>query len=568
MHNFYVHEIKADVVVVGGGGAAVRAALSAGRAGAHVHLLAKAPLRVGGSTVHGASEIMGIGAAAGLGVEQDNPEVHYRDTISLARGFIDPHLVRILAEDAPRRIEDLLAMGMPFDRKDGRLSLIRSDFGSYARVLTAGGKTGKAIVTTLMGGFEDAGVQVQAPVAVLDLVRDQNGEICGVLAYHTESRRLLHYRTTSVVLASGGMHGAFGQQVSTREMTGDGQAISYRHGAELVNLEFHQFGPALVHPYVQLFSKSLYAIEPRITNQAGHEFLADYLPDGVSVSEVLQEKVFPFTTSNASRYLDIAIAREVAQGRGGPHDNVYFSYEHVPKERLAAVAPNTLRWMAANGLDMRRDKLSVGLAFQCMNGGVRMASVHAESSIPGLFVAGEVAGGVRGPDRPGGNSLAEGQVFGHRAGVAAAARAETTTLGQAATLEKTLRYLSSGLAAADGPEYDMEADALRLSMQRHCLVEKDGAGLGAVLAQAQALSEKLEQRPSFNWENLVVRLGLRNLAQMSAIVLTACRNRTETRGSHYRLDHPQEDPLQARSQVLSGTDSGEIISRPFSYTAD
>lgn len=168
-------------------------------------------------------------------------------------------------------------------------------------------------------------------------------------------------------------------------MTGDGQAILYRAGAELVNMEFHQFGPALVHPYVQLFSKSCFVLHPRMTNSEGREFLADYLPSGVTENEVMDEKVFPFTVSNVSRYIDIAIASEISAGRGNERGTINFSLAHVPPEKLAATIPNTLRWMTSNGVDPQKDDMNVGIAFQCLNGGVRMVDADARSTIPGFM---------------------------------------------------------------------------------------------------------------------------------------------------------------------------------------
>ncbi|RZL51543.1 MAG: FAD-dependent oxidoreductase, partial [Variovorax sp.] len=317
-------ELNTDVVVVGGGGAASRAALSARLAGADVLMLAKAPLGTGGSTVHGASEIMSMGAS-GYGHAADSPEVHYRDTMAAASGFIDRDLVRVLATDAPKRIADLIDYGVDFDRAAAEKAvpghaldykLIQSDFGSHARALGVSGKTGKAFVTALNERAIAQGVRVRAPAGLVDLLLDAQGRAAGVLAFDSSTQTWLVVHAKAVVLGTGGAHGLFSQQVSTPEMTGDGQAVLFRAGAELVNMEFHQFGPALVHPYVQLFSKSCFVLHPRMTNSEGREFLRDYLPEGVSEEEVMDEKVFPFTVSNVSRYIDISIAAEIAAGRG------------------------------------------------------------------------------------------------------------------------------------------------------------------------------------------------------------------------------------------------------------
>ncbi|MDP4026161.1 FAD-binding protein [Methylobacterium sp. NEAU 140] len=556
--------MRTDVVVVGGGGAASRAALSARQAGAEVHLVAKAPLKTGGSTVHGASEIMSMGAA-GYGDRRDSAEIHFEDTMRAGRGFIDPKLVRVLAEDATARIRDLVDLGVPFDRlaapneeQSTDYKLIRSDFGTYGRAMGVSGKTGLAFVDAIGNELVRLGVQVDAPVMLVDIVRDDAGEVAGVIGYDPGRQALIHYEAAAVVLGTGGIHGAYEAQVSTAEMTGDGQAICLRHGAELVNLEFHQFGPALIHPYVQLFSKSCFVLHPRITNELGEEFLARYLPPGVTVEEVYEEKVFPFTTTNVSRYLDVAIAAEINAGRGSPHGGVYFSFAHVPEERIDAVIPNTARWMRERGLDVRTDQFEVGIAFQCMNGGVRMVNEDAESTIPGLFVVGELAGGVRGPDRPGGNSLAEGQVFGHRAGTAAARRARARRPGPPATLAASLAFLAGKLSASNRTiDLDAVEAAIRRAMQRYCLVEKDEAGLGEALKAIRGAKAELEEAP-LTVETLLRGLGLRNMAGASEAVLRACQERRETRSGHYRTDHRKTDDANYLGCFLWRQENGEL----------
>lgn len=537
-----VQKITTDVVVIGGGGAASRAALSARQAGADVHLVTKVALRAGGSTVHGASEIMSMGAA-GFGDPSDSSDIHYQDTMRAGRGFIDPALVRVLADDAPERIRDLIQLGVPLDREgQSQYKLIKSDFGSYARALGVGGKTGKAFVEALTDEIIRLGVHVDANVSLVDLVRDEQGAIAGALCFDTQRQILIHYDAPSVILGTGGMHGAFEQQVSTSEMTGDGQAVAFRHGAELVNLEFHQFGPALVKPYVQLFSGSCFKLHPALLNREGEAFLHNYLPDGVTPEEVLDEKVFPFTTTNVSRYLEIAISREIKAGRGSPLGGVYISFAGIPKEKIAEVMPNTARWLGQSGVDLEKDRLEMGIAFQCMNGGVRMTGPDAQSSIQGLYVIGELAGGVRGPDRPGGNSLAEGQVFGHRSGVAAAARAAQHKVRNAPhTLAQSLDFLAAGLSRNAAWDHAEAAAEIRRTMQRDCLVEKDAATLGAALERIGSIRASCDGEMAFTLQTLVQALSVRNMAMASELVLRACLNREETRSSHYRVDFPRKN---------------------------
>jgi succinate dehydrogenase/fumarate reductase flavoprotein subunit len=558
---------QADVLVVGGGGAASRAALSASSAGARVCMLTKAPFKTGGSTVHGASEIMSMGAA-GFGEAADNRQKHYDDTMRAGQGFIDATLVRVLADEAPERVRDLMSMGVPFDRDGERYKLIQSDFGSHARALGVKGKTGKAFVEALSDAMLRSGVQVEDGVSLVDLVRDADGEAAGVLGFDAKRGVLVHYRAPSVVLGTGGLHSCFDLQVSTAEMTGDGQAICFRHGAELVNLEFHQVGPALIHPYVQLFSGSCFRLFPKMLNSQGREFLQDYLPAGVTAQAVYDEKGFPFTATNVSRYLDIAMAHEVAEGRGSPHGGVFFSFAHVSPEEMRRVLPNTVRWMNERGVDLQKQALEVGVAFQCMNGGVRMTDANAQSSVPGLFVIGELAGGVRGPDRPGGNSLAEGQVFGHRSGKAAALRAlgMRAAPGAGTTLDESVDGVRRLLRGAGAPTDTVgPARRIRQVMQGECLVEKTADGLRAALETVRQVRAEMETDTRASLETLVSALSLRNMAQASELVLGACLNRNETRSAHYRLDHPQTDNSLAHSFVVRRAANGQPAFERFDY---
>ena len=571
-----VEELTTDVVVVGGGGAASRAALSARLTGAEVLMLAKAPLGTGGSTVHGASEIMSMGAS-GYGAAADSPEVHYRDTMAAASGFIDRDLVRVLAEDAPKRIGDLIEYGVAFDRmkpekidpgSSSDYKLIQSDFGSYARALGVSGKTGKAFVAALNEQAIKRGVKVRAPAGLVDLLLDAQGHAAGVLALDTLTHTWLVVHAKSVVLGTGGAHGLFSQQVSTAEMTGDGQAVLYRAGAELVNMEFHQFGPALVHPYVQLFSKSCFVLHPRMTNSQGHEFLPDYLPEGVSENEVMDEKVFPFTVSNVSRYIDIAIASEIAAGRGNERGTINFSLAHVSAEKLEATIPNTMRWMKANSVDPKKDSMDVGIAFQCLNGGVRMVDADARSTIPGVHVIGELAGGVRGPDRPGGNSLAEGQVFGHRAGDAAGRDARGGTASRTVVGDTVVERLRHALTPNADFDVASSAQRLQVAMQRHALVEKNEAGLNEALKVARGIEAALAQGGGATPATLHEVLTLQNMATTASIILEACLERRETRSGHLRTDYLlRDDATYGHAFVQTRAKDGRSRFTPLEYPA-
>jgi succinate dehydrogenase/fumarate reductase flavoprotein subunit len=409
---------------------------------------------------------------------------------------------------------------------------------------------------------------VRANAGLVDLLCDAHGRVAGVLAYDAGARRWLVVRARAVILGTGGAHGLFSQQVSTAEMTGDGQAACWRAGAELVNMEFHQFGPALVHPYVQLFSKACFVLHPRMLNAQGHEFLPDYLPAGVTADEVYDEKVFPFTISNASRFIDIAIAREIAAGRGTERGTVQFSFAHVAPEKIERTMPNTARWMRDRGVDPRQDLLDVGIAFQCLNGGVRMIDEGARTSLPGVHVIGELAGGVRGPDRPGGNSLAEGQVFGHRAGAAAAQDARAGAQPGPISGEAVVQRLARALKPNGNVDAARMAAALRDTMQREALVEKSEAGLERALGLVQQIGSALAAGGNASRDSLAAALTLDNMATTAHIILHACRERRESRSGHYRIDYPERDDAQYAMAWSMRREGDAIRMERVAYAAD
>lgn len=326
----------ADVLVVGGGGAATRAALSARLAGADVRLLTKTGFRAGGSTVHGASEIMSMGAA-GFGSSDDSRESHYQDTMRAGgQDFIDEQLVRVLADEAPERIRDLMALGVPFDQ-DGSdaLKLIKSDFGSHARALGVQGKTGKAFVESLSQALLDSGVQVDEGIALVDLLRDREGRVAGVAGLRHPApcagavpgtRRDHGYGRIAQRVRAAGLHRRDDRRWS-------GHLLPPR--AELVNLEFHQLGPALVHPYIQLFSGSAFRLYPKLLDARGREFLHDYVPAGVTLKEVY-DKGFPFTSNNVSKYIDISMAREAALWAAAGRTVASSSRSRMPRPRICS----------------------------------------------------------------------------------------------------------------------------------------------------------------------------------------------------------------------------------------
>lgn len=561
--------VDADVLVIGGGGAALRAAIAAHEAGARVRVVVKSALRGGGSTASGQSEIMGFAAALGQADPRDGPEWHFRDTVTAGDGLVDPALVRVLAEEAPARLHDLESWGVGFLRDaSGRLVQSQSDFATYPRVCRVeGGRTGPVILEALAREVRSRNIPVdEGRMAARLVVRD--GRVAGVVGVGISDGRIVAYRSRAVVLAAGGMGAAFRHSVGDDRMTGDSYALAYEVGAELVNMEITQVAPGLIHPTWAFLSRPVYQVRPRLLNGAGEEFLSRYLPPGVTADQVYAQKVAPYTTTNASRYVDEAIEAEVRAGRVGPHGGIFYDLTHVPESVLQAKLPNTLAHLRRIGVDPARDRLEVAILFHLINGGVRMVDGTCRSTVPGLYVAGEAAGGVRGPNRPGGNSLAEGQVFGRRAGLHAALDALS---GEVPPVAESIFRQAAGELTAGRPvaraELEHHRRALQELMTGDCLVTKDRAGLSRLLAGLTDLAGEAARVTPRAAGDLAYALGTRHAIAASMLVARAALAREETRGSHFRRDFPETDDARWRcSIVIRRGESGPELST-LSYPA-
>ncbi len=558
--------IRTDVLVVGGGGAAARAALEAARRGASVRLVSKGRLGAAGLTATAWSEILAIGAALGHSDPRDNPEVHYRDTMAGGEGFCDPALVRVLAEDAPARVMDLVDLGVPFDRDGDRLRQGLSDFATYPRTCRVNGSTAPVILATLLKELRRLGVPMDEGVMAAGLLL-ADGRAAGVIGLGVESGETILYEAGAVVFATGGVGDAFQPTLSDWTNSGDGLAMALQAGARLINMEFHQYIPGMVYPSVLVLSKPLYGLKPRLLDGSGEEFVPRYLPEGVSMEEAYRHKVSPYTTSNASRYIDEGMYAEICGGRTTEHGAIYYDFTGCSGEQFLAKAPNSYRKLLSLGVDPLKQRVEVSILFQMINGGVLMGGPDATCDLPGLFVAGETAGGVRGPDRPGGNSLCEGQVFGARAGGAAAAwaSAQGTVPVAAALVRQKLERLTLPLTRTFGPNGEEIRQGLKRVMWRDCLVVKRAEGLQRALGEIDRLEAALPEVRAGDGRELAVALGAANSLLVSRAIVLSALARTETRASHCREDFPDTDPSWRRSVVVRmerGAMSTELMDYP------
>ncbi len=531
-----MEKLDCDILIVGGGAAGSRAAYEAKRSHPELKVLIAIAGGFGssGSTNLIASESLGINAPFNFMDDGDSPEIYYKDMLETGGGLSDPLLCRIIADEACQRVEELISLGVKFDSKDGKLIQRRLSGCSMARSLTCGGSTGREIVRVLKREILNLGVGTLEGIRILELVKDDNGRICGAIGLVKDKPILIGAR--AVVLASGGAGRIFRHNVNPPSIEGDGWCMAYMAGARLVNMEFYQIGPAVFNlPIMFIIHSHMWRLRPRLTNVFGEEFLSRYCPDGIDPEEVLSLKAmsYPFSVRTAAKYLDIAIFKEVMEGRGTDSGGIYFDVSHVGRDVLMERAPITYQRLRNAGVDLSRERIEIGLVVQNFNGGIMIDS-NGFTGVEGLFAAGEITGGVHGADRPGGNNLIDTQVFGFRAGRAAADYALTQ---KKRDIDTSFEF-----------EFLTKEDELIIEKSedlyyRNLTILRNKAGLEDVIKFVDS-----------HWEN--TNMVLKNRLLLGSILAKAALTREESRGTHYREDYPEANLEWVKRIIISRDEEG------------
>jgi len=570
-----------DVVVIGAGGAGLRAAIEASAQKAKVALVCKSLL----GKAHTVMAEGGAAAALGNVMGEDNWRVHFRDTMRGGKMHNNWRMAQIHAQEAPARINELEAWGALFDRTpDGRIN--QRPFGghTYSRLAHVGDRTGLEMIRVLQdkavhsGGSLD--VHMECTIVRLFVV---GGRIAGALGYFRETGRFVLFRTPAIVLATGGIGKAWQITSNSWEYTGDGHALAYDAGAELIDMEFVQFHPTgmVWPPSVRgiLVTEGVRGEGGVLKNSAGERFMFRYMPDmfkgDFADTEAESDAWVKGDRKKNRRPPELltrdvvarAITREIAEGRGSPHGGVFLDIasKQSPdfiKKKLPSMYH---QFKELAHVDITKDAMEIGPTTHYVMGGVKVDAETQESTVPGLFAAGEVGGGMHGANRLGGNSLSDLLVFGRRAGLHAAAKGGAPPSVPDAEVEATMRDALSPFEHEGGENPFGVQSALQAVMQRNAGIIRDKSGLETALTELEKLKGRArkvgitgsrEYNPGWH-----TAIDLRSLLVVSEATARAALERTESRGGHTRSDYPDSDERQAREQIVINKEGDRMVVR-------
>jgi succinate dehydrogenase / fumarate reductase flavoprotein subunit len=541
-----------DVLVIGAGGAGLRAALAAAQAGVSVGLVCKSLL----GKAHTVMAEGGIAAALGNVDPKDTWEVHFADTMRGGQRLNDYRMVEIFAREAPERVYELERWGGLFDRTpDGRI--LQRPFGAhtYRRLCHVGDRTGLELIRTLQDKVVHGGVQVHMEVTLTRLLLDAE-RVAGAFGYRREDGRYVLFRAKAVVLATGGWGKVYKVTSNSWECTGDGCAMAYEAGAELMDMEMVQFHPTgmVWPPGVRgiLVTEAVRGEGGILRNAQGERFMERYDPTKMELS--------------SRDVVARAIYREVQAGRGTPHAGAYLDVSHRGAEFIKKKLPSMHeQFLKLADIDITRSPMEVAPTVHYVMGGVRVEAGTGATTVPGLYAAGEVAAGLHGANRLGGNSLSDLLVFGKRAGEHAAQYAQ----GLAAAPRVDQRQAAEERALLqrpferDGGENPYQLhEELQEVMGEHAGIARTGAGLEEGLEKILALQERAARlhvggSMLYNpgWHQC---RDVQFMLTLCEAILRSAIARRESRGAHWRLDYPDQAPEWGGQNVLVRRANGQM----------
>ena len=570
--------LEFDVLIIGAGGAGLRAAVEASSRGMKTGLVCKSLL----GKAHTVMAEGGMAAAMGNVWSEDNWKVHFRDTMRGGKMLNNWRMAQLHAQESPERVHELEEWGALFDRtKDGLIS--QRDFGGhrYARLAHVGDRTGLEMIRTLQQHAVHQGIDVFQECTINRLLKSEDGSISGAVGYWRESGKSIVFRSKAIVLATGGLGKIWSITSNSWEGTGDGHALALYAGAEAIDMEFVQFHPTgmVWPPSVKgiLVTEGVRGDGGTLRNSSGNRFMFNYIPSmfASETADTEAEADKWYEDKTVRRTPDLlprdevarAINAEVKAGRGSPHGGVFLDIaSRRDSEYIQRRLPSMYhQFMQLAGVDITQESMEVGPTAHYAMGGIRVDPETAATSIPGLFAAGEVAGGMHGSNRLGGNSLSDLVVFGRRAGIGSSEYAQAVE--ELPSIDKS--EIDARIAEMHKPFSDEGSEnpysihrELQETMQKNVGIIRTEIEMKTALEDIQSLRDRynsigIEGNMQYNpgWH---MALDLEHMLTVAEAVTLAALERKESRGGHTRDDFPETSTEFAKVNVVIKLDNSEI----------
>jgi succinate dehydrogenase / fumarate reductase flavoprotein subunit len=561
--------IEHDVLVIGAGGAGLRAAIEAAAQGVKVGLVCKSLL----GKAHTVMAEGGMAAAMANVDDRDNWRVHFADTMRGGQYVNNWRMAELHAKEAPERVRELEAWGALFDRTpDGRI--LQRNFGGhrYPRLAHVGDRTGLELIRTLQDHGIHQGIDVHMECTVTTLLKDGD-RVCGAFVYERERGRFRVFKARAIVLATGGVGRAFKITSNSWEYTGDGHSLAYHAGAALQDMEFIQFHPTgmIWPPSVRgiLVTEGVRGEGGVLKNRDGKRFMFENIPDNYKPQTADNpEEGWRYTQGDKEArrppelltrdHVARMIVREVREGRGSPHGGVFLDIswikEKIPnsEEHIKRKLPSMYhQFMQLAGIDITKEPMEIGPTTHYIMGGIRVDGDTQMSTVPGLFACGECAAGLHGANRLGGNSLSDLIVFGKRAGEYAAKFARSNggvSIGAGQADAAARAALAPFERTSNEGPYQVQ-ESLQETMQDLVGIVRAQSEMEEALSRLQQLKQRaaavgVQGNREYNpgWHTA---LDLSNLLTVSEAIARSALERKESRGGHFRDDYPDKDPAYA-----------------------
>ena len=542
-----------DVLIIGAGGAGLRAAIEALAQGASVGVVCKSLL----GKAHTVMAEGGIAAAMANVDPADNWKTHFRDTMRGGKLLNNWRMAQLHAQEAPDRVRELEQWGALFDRTE-KGEILQRAFGghTFKRLCHVGDRTGLELIRTLQDRGVQQGVDCYMECTVTRLLME-NGCFAGAFAYWRENGRFIVFKAKAVVIATGGIGKAWPITSNSWEYTGDGMALAYQASAELMDMEFVQFHPTgmVWPPGVQgiLVTEAVRGEGGILRNKLGERFMEKYDPKRMELS----------TRDVVAR----SIYTEVREGRGTEHGGAYLDISHKPAEYVKKKLPSMYhQFKELADVDITKEPMEVGPTCHYVMGGIRVEAETGQSSMPGIFAAGEAAAGLHGANRLGGNSLSDLLVFGRRAGMAAAAHAKQTAYASLdnAQMQDAEKELLAPFSNKGESPYAVHRD-LQTVMQSLVGIYRTAEDLERALNELQMLKARaaaasVEGSRMFNpgWHLMG---ELKSMLIIAEAVTKSAIARTESRGAHSRIDYPNLDTAWGQKHNIIVQEGGKMVRR-------